>query len=237
MKASDFSIFNNYNNAKFLTSATRRDIISLIYDYLHEYGWKTTFNYSVYKPRRFFSKPLVLPGGILSEFNRYFDYCFLLSNNFTEKDEAARYSSRQGLSIYISVVLYWLLVNFGVVNKKHLKFCQGYFSYKKKDSILFKPGYRAGMHAWLYCNGCVTDATIWQQEEWFDFRKHGFHLPVILGEIPEGMNMFGFEEDPGLVKEYARRFARDSGMTFYEWVNFHKHRADLLCNAPVHQTG
>lgn len=216
----------NAVDVKYMVTVTKYDIVDFVYSHLNKLGWKTTFNYLVYRPKQFFSKPLIIPGGSSFEFKKYMDYCYLLSNTFTKKDEVARYQEKNGISIYFSVVLYWLLVSFGVLNEKKLRFCQGYFTYKLEDSPT--PRYRAGVHAWLCYNGSTIDVTIWRQKAGFDFEKHGFNPPLIVGELPEGLEWFGFDENKSLVKEYARKFARESGKTFYEWVNFHKEQADLL---------
>lgn len=216
---------------KYRLSVTKYDIIEFVYNHLHKYGWKTTFNYLVYKPRKFYDKPLILPEGSCQEFNKYINYCYLLSKNYTEKDEAARYAKTNGTGIYFSVVLYWLLVSYGVVNQKKLKFCQGCFSYKMREDVCTHPRYRAGMHAWLSYHDSVLDTTIWQQREFFDFETSGLKTPVIKGEIPTNLELLGFEEHKSLAKEYARRFARDSGMTFFEWLGFHRQQADLLNRA------
>ncbi len=216
---------------KKLVSATSYDLINFVYHHLKECGWKSTFNYSKRSPTKFVAKTLEIPKGSLSAFTKYVDYCYLLSRNYTDKDEAARYRENHGTSIYFSVVLYWLLVYFGVLNEKRLQLCQGYFSYRMREDKVPEPKYRAGLHAWLSYNDSVIDVTIWEQEELFDFGKRGFKIPVITGNIPEGITMIGFEEDRRLAKEYARKFARDSELTFCEWVNYHGQQADLLYRA------
>lgn len=216
---------------KKLVSVTSYELINFVYNNLQECGWKSTFNYSRSTPTKFMAKTLEIPKGSVSGFTKYVDYCYLLSKNFTEKDEAARYSEKHGTSIYFSVVLYWLLVYFGILNEKRLQLCQGYFRYRTREDKVPEPKYRAGLHAWLSYNDSVIDVTIWQQEELFDFEKRGFKIPVITGNIPEGMTLIGFEEDRILAKEYARKFAKDSELTFCEWVNYHGQQADLLYNA------
>lgn len=212
---------------KFMKTATKHDITCFVYENLLSNGWKSSINYVNFTPKRFFATSLQIPSGSCADFEKYVNYCYLLSNNFTDVDEAAKYTDKHGTSIYFSVVLYWLLSHFGVVREKDLKFCQGYFSYKiEKTSPSTR--YRAGMHSWLYYNRSVIDVTVWRQKDCFDFAKRGFDIPVIKGEIPPGLNLFGFEEDRSLAKEYARRFARDSSLNFYDWINFHKQQAELL---------
>lgn len=211
-------------------SATKYDIMNFVYDCLLKNGWKTSFNYLISRPRRFMTKPLRIPDGNRSDFSKYLDYCYLLSHNHTAADEAARYIQSHGTSIYFSVVLYWLLIYDGVLSEKNLKFCQGYFSYKIAVQTSEKKRYRAGLHAWLSYYGAVMDTTIWQQENGLYLSNSGTNVPPVKGELPEGLNLVGFEEDKSLVKDYARKFARESGMTFYEWVDYHKKQADLLFN-------
>lgn len=227
----------NAVDVKYMFTVTKHDIVDFVYDHLNKFGWKTTFNYLVYRPKQFYNKPLAIPDGSFLEFKKYVDYCYLLSKNFTQKDEAARYEEKNGISIYFSVVLYWLMVSFGVVNEKKLKFCQGYFTYKLEENPSTTPRHRAVVHAWLCYDGSTVDVTIWRQKEGFDFERCGFTPPVIMGEIPEGLELFGFAENKSLSKEYARKFARESGKTFYEWVNFHKQQADLLYNTRKLSTG
>jgi hypothetical protein len=215
-------------SVKYMKSATRSDIVGFVYDYLHKLGWKTSFNYYMYRPIKFMNKNLVIPEASISEFNKFVDYCALAAKNFTSRDEAARYQGRHGLSIYFSVVLYWLLTSFGVINEKRLSFCQGYYSFAVPDP----PGdakYRAGIHSWLSCNGSVLDVTLWQQGCPGFVKADGTPL-VIKGKIPDNLNLVGFEEDKSLVKEYARQFAKDSGLSFYDWLDHHREQADLLDN-------
>ncbi|WP_418791527.1 hypothetical protein [Phosphitispora sp. TUW77] len=219
---------------KTLVSVTSYELINFMYNTLTESGWKSTFNYSKRSPTKFVSKTLEIPQGSISGFNKYFNYCYLFSRNFKEKDEAARYSKNNGTSIYFSVVLYWLLVYFGVLDESRLKLCQGYFSYRVREDKVPQTRYRAGLHAWLSYNCSVIDTTIWQQEELFDFQNYDSKHPVITGNIPRGMTLIGFEENKSLAKEYARNFARDSKLTFCEWVIYHKQQADLLYNNSLH---
>lgn len=215
---------------RYIKIATKNDIIRFVYDFLHQNGWNTSFNYLTCNPKKYFSKALDLSPGAEPEFAKYVDYCYLLSNNFTDGDEAARYGDNHGLSIYFSVLLYWLLVHFGVVRENGLKFCQGYFSYKIDKPLPSPPRFRAGVHAWLCYYRSVIDVTIWQQKDHFDFAKRGFETPIIVGEIPQDLTFFGFEEEKYLIKEYARQFARESGHTFHDWLYFHRRQADLLYN-------
>ncbi len=214
----------------YVSSVTKYDIMSHVYKDLYKNSWKTTFNYLKFKPKKFFDKPLELPQGSRGEFKKFVDYCYLLSTNFDEKYEAARYKNKNGIAIYYSTVLYWLLVTFGVISERKLKFCQGYFNYEKNPGKASGARYRAGMHAWLCTKGSVIDTTIWQQQDCFDFQARGLDLPIIAGNIPSGLNYYGFEEHRSLVKEYARRFAKESGSTFYKWIQYHKEQADLVYN-------
>lgn len=214
---------------KYMKSATRSDIVGFVFDNLYKLGWKTSFNYYMYRPIKFMNKHLMIPQGSISEFNKFVDYCALLSKNFTAQDEAARYQDRHGLSIYFSVVLYWLLTSYGVINEKRLNFCQGYYSFALPENPLRDTRYRAGVHSWLSCNGSVIDVTLWRQG-CPGFGKTDGTPPVVKGEIPVNLNLIGFEENKSLVKEYARQFAKDSGLTFYNWLNRHREQADLLDN-------
>lgn len=214
---------------KHMTSATRADIIGFVYEQLKKSGWKTSFNYYMQKPLKFLDKPLIVHEGSLPEFNKFVNYCFMLSKKFTAKDEAARYQERHGVSIYFSVVLYWLLISFGVVNERRLKFCQGYYSCAVKGDESNGAKYRAGVHSWLSCNGSVIDVTLWRQQD-FPASKQQEAARVIKGELPDNLNLIGFEEDKSLAKEYARLFAKDSGLTFYNWINHHRQQADFLNN-------
>jgi len=173
------------------------------------------------------NKHLMIPDGNISEFNKFVNYCFLLSRSFTDQDEAARYQGRYGLSIYFSVLLYWLLTSYGVINEKKLNFCQGYYSFAVPEDSSGNVRYRAGIHSWLSMKGSVLDVTLWQYD--FPEFKQQDRLPrVITGRIPDNINLIGFEEDKSLAKEYARQFAKDSGLTFYNWLNHHRKQAGLF---------
>ncbi len=215
-------------DVKYMLTATKFDIIDFVYNHFHKYGWKTTYNYLVHQPQEFYDKLITLPKGNNFEFKKYVNYCYLLSRNFTDKDEVAKYTARNGTSIYFSIVLYWLLIYFGVLNENKLKFNQGYFRYKKREDGCSQTRYRAGMHAWLSYDDSVLDVTIWQQKDLFDSAEDEPKNAVLIGEMPSELELFGFKEKKSLAKEYARLFAKDSGMTFYQWVSFHKQQADLL---------
>lgn len=211
-------------------SANIYDIVNFVCENLHSNGWTSTFDYRIRNPIIFSETPLSVGEGVKTEFKKYVDYCYLLSINFTEQDEAARYQIRNGISIYFSVLLYWLLISSGVLNERKLKYCQGHFKYMIDAKTQSGKIHRAGMHAWLCHNGSVIDVTIWQQKDFFRLSHCDTQEPLILGAIPPGLQLFGFEEDKSLAKEYARQFAKDSGKSFYDWINSHKRNAELLQN-------
>jgi hypothetical protein len=134
-------------------------------------------------------------------------------------NQLIHYDGEGGMCIYLSVVLYCLLYKAGY-SEKSLGYWQGYYSAPMTQPVykmLTKMEMTKGIHAFLTLDGTLIDMTIGQIEDRYVFEGHYF----ILGQELEGVEHFGFRETHDIVKEYARNFAKEVSMTYYEWVNAH----------------
>jgi hypothetical protein len=137
-------------------------------------------------------------------------------------DEVNKWDRKGGLCIYLSVLLYWLLRENGIP-EKDVKLCQGFYKHNlRKDfpeMLIGGPFGRiqTGIHSWITYQGNIIDVTIGQQESVFDFEGS----PYVMGEIPEGLHYYGWEEPEQIAKDYARMIARENGQNFFKWIEEH----------------
>lgn len=130
------------------------------------------------------------------------------------------YAANGGLCIYISIVIYCMLHQEGFTEEQ-LRYWQGYY-----DAAVNQPFYEKltdlertkGLHAFLTLEDSIIDLTLGQLESLFVFQKHYF----VLGDPIEGIDHYGYCEPHATVKAYARSFAKELGMTYYEWILMHK---------------
>lgn len=138
--------------------------------------------------------------------------------------EATRWDKDGGQCIYLSALLYCLLVNDKVVSPEDIHLCQGYYEHDcREDNLIgmMMGETHVGLHAWLELKGSIIDISIAQEHEFFDFKDK----PFILGEVPEGMNLIGFRETNNTAKNYCRRIAKESGTVYLDWIKFHSQTA------------
>lgn len=64
----------------------------------------------------------------------------------------------------------------------------------------------------------LLDLSIIQEEGMFDFPS----MPIIIEEIPHGMELTGWQEGKDTVKKYAHQIAQEQNMKYYEWIYYHK---------------
>lgn len=137
-------------------------------------------------------------------------------------NELSAWDGKGGFCIYSSVLSFCLLYENGIFNVDELRLVQGYYKHPTQGllSVLTESKWQVGLHSFITAQGSVIDFGICQEMCVFDFDGY------ILGDIPDGMEMYGWEEDITIVKAYAREIARESGMTYREWIN--RHNMDSL---------
>lgn len=138
-------------------------------------------------------------------------------------NELLEWEQDGGQCIYLSFLLYALLRHDGI-SDSNITYCQGMYWHKcREDNPMAKVfgENHSGLHAWLEVKGAIVDISIGQEEEFFDFRGPA----IVLGELPSGLDYYGFREAKSTPKEYARKAARKMGKTYVEWVSTHKREA------------
>lgn len=142
------------------------------------------------------------------------------------RKEAMHWDAEGGFCIYTSVLAYCLFYEFGVFEKEQMRLIQGFYKHQLREdfSNLIPFGkLQVGLHSFLLVDKSVFDFSLIIQEEYFfDFKDTGL---FIMGKVPEGMELWGFEEEHQIIKEYAREIAKESGQTYAEWIAYHKHHA------------
>lgn len=138
--------------------------------------------------------------------------------------ELNHWDDKGGYCIYISILHYCLIRELVPIDADRVKFIQGY--YKHPVQGLFKRFIpesmnQAGLHAYLTIDNAVVDFSIIQEAVCFDFPDGAY----ILGKVPELMELYGWEESHETVLKYAREIGMGSGMTYKEWITFHKIKA------------
>lgn len=197
--------------------------------------WKTGFNYSKATPVHFLGESLgELEKSPMLQKNIY--YCLLLYQysayldkgedlNDIAKKEVTKWECDGGLCIYLSALLYSLLIHDKLCNENEIRYCQGLYRHEcRTDNILgqFFGKNQYGLHAWLELNsGAILDIAIKQEEQFFEFKER----PYITGKVPEGLELIGFREVTKTAKDYARMAAKSSGMKYNDWIDMHSREA------------
>lgn len=146
------------------------------------------------------------------------------------EQELRKWESEGELCLHLTVISYFLFEKYGVFNDKEMKLVQGYFWHEaRKDNPLAMAlaNIHVGIHSWLSVKGRVIDLTIGQEEMFFDFKGQS----VIMGEVPDGMLLKGFEEPKKVVQKHLKRYADYLGMTPEEYINFHHKEATRFVNS------
>jgi len=135
------------------------------------------------------------------------------------RKEITTWDKSGGLCIYMSIVHYCLLWESGV-KEERLKYVQGFYTHPSHGimSLFTNTIQQSGVHAFITVDDSVVDFSINQEACVFNFMDGDF----IIGQIPETMELGGWAEDLSIVKKYARKIARSSGMTYYQWIRKHK---------------
>lgn len=128
------------------------------------------------------------------------------------KKQLLEFDRRGQLCCYISIVLYSLLKR-----RYDVQYYQGLYYHKARaDYPDFLPwgNIHAGAHAFITVDGSIIDVSIRQEEMFFDFKGK----TSILGNIPEGMKLYGWKENIVTVSKYINDILKFSNMTLKEWI-------------------
>jgi len=156
-----------------------------------------------------------------------------LNDNFNEldtklKNEITAAEEEGGLCIYVSIVLYCLLIESRLVNIKDIDYMQGYYKHElRKDFPLFIPFGKnhLGLHSFLKVKGSTIDVCIVPQEQmFFDFGDED----IILGNIPDGLELIGFKESFGTVMEYVKKYTEKADLTYNQWIRYHQLNSEII---------
>lgn len=203
--------------------------------------WSTGFNYDKAEPIFFKGNPLdysILRNAFFQKnlyyISRLFEFIDFHKSydgedlSELEKKEMIKWEKNRGQCIYFSVLLYSLLVYDKVLHESEISYCQGMYKHDcRADNPLGRMIFgeeHAGLHAWIEANGGIIDISIGQEEQFFDFGEK----PFILGEVPNGFDLVGFRETTKTVKDYARNIAKDAGMKYETWLQYHSINATKL---------
>jgi hypothetical protein len=135
--------------------------------------------------------------------------------------EVSYWDSKGGLCIYMSVVMYSLLLEDKIANRNDLRYIQGFTTYQSTDPFWQLVSVNTKMlnfHAWLSYKGSVLDFSIGQERGNINLGDKDY----LIGDIPEGMKMIGFKESHKTVQKYVKLFADNRKMNEKEWVLEHK---------------
>lgn len=199
--------------------------------------WKTSYDYNKQEPIIAKSKKLDKIIFREKEFIKILIYIQMLAEytdscNWEKVDERAEnelktWDGKGGFCIYISVLLWCLLYETGMFEDDQLKLIQGYYNHPTQGAIaqLIKgQPLQIGIHAWIQVDGCVMDFAIVQERSCFNFDSE----PIIMGKIPEEMQLVGWEEGRNIVEEYAKEIVQESDTNYYDWIKYHNNQAEIM---------
>lgn len=141
--------------------------------------------------------------------------------------EVQHWDSQGGYCIYMSSLLYGLLIRNNIVDASNLSYYQGFYDFdipKNDDRFIIArmmfSERQIGIHAWLTLKDSLIDLTASQNKTVFDFNFGD--TPIILGKFPSGYNLHGFKESLETLEAYWKRFADHRGMSVDEWFTMHE---------------
>lgn len=143
------------------------------------------------------------------------------------KKEITRWEQKGGQCIYLSALLYSLLLHDKVADATSMSLCQCYYAhmYRADNPLGMMMGKEhRGLHAWLELNNGVIDISIRQEEYFFDFKGQ----PIIIGKVPEGLSLIGYKETHKTAKDYGRMIAREGEAVYLDWIKNHSLAASRL---------
>jgi hypothetical protein len=198
-------------------------------------NWITSYDYREVCPIVFVSREIPKEFINSTMVSKNISYVFALFESIMQKNtlssdeflqkEINTWDSKGGLCVYLSVLLYCLLIDDKVCTKEKLKLTQGYYRHTVEENTfqsLIYGKFTQGFHVWLNYDGFVIDSSIGQEvENGFNFK--GF--PYIIGKIPEGLELVGHNENWNTVKTYLHRISKESNMKPREWIVNHQIKA------------
>lgn len=144
-----------------------------------------------------------------------------LKRELNRVDEAGCYC------IYVSTVVYCLLLRNNTFKKGDFTLTQGFYKHTLREDFpefIPMPKLHTGFHSWLSYQGSIIDfCLIPQEHDFFDFKDSTF----LIGYVPKGMTICGVDEGHDVIMEYANEFAKDSGLDLDTWVELHYRRAKI----------
>lgn len=144
-----------------------------------------------------------------------------LIENKDALEEVAYWDSKGGLCIYLSILLYALLLEDKVTNRHDLRYIQGFTFYQSTNPLWKMLSLETSMlnfHSWLSYKNSVLDFSIGQEQ---GFIQLG-HRSYIIGDIPESITMVGWKESQDIVEKYVKLFADKQGVSKNQWILKHK---------------
>ena len=140
-------------------------------------------------------------------------------NNDIISKEIAKADGLGIACIYNSVILTMFLgAKYG---SDKVRMVQGIYRLKAREDSPIAQLFgetQMGFHAFVEFDGAIFDTTIVsQQEMFFDFK----HIPVLTGNIPDGLDLFGCREGYDIIHTYAKDFPKWSGIDIDQWTDMH----------------
>lgn len=197
-----------------------------------EQKWKTGYKYEPGMIRQYTGAKMNLSKEYKPQFYSLCVYCGQASRVFLNRTnlpipellstEVMREENNGGTCIYISVLAACLCEKLGIYRPEQMRLIQGFYKYRLREDwpkLIPWSKLQTGIHAFLTADDAVIDFSITIQEEhFFEFGE----LPFVAGMVPDAMEFWGFPEDYKTIKEYARSYARASGMTYVDWISVHE---------------
>lgn len=200
--------------------------------------WETGYDYSKVKHKIYSSVPMN-PHYIMGsnvKFDRILLYIEALYDSLDKtnyiipdliQNELTEWEIRGGLCIYLSVLLYSMIVYEKLCCTSCMKFVQGLATHEiRKDYPSFMPwnGRHVLLHSWIILGGSIIDFAIKQQYPFFDFKNTLY----VMGNIPEGLTYAGFEETKETVEKYIEEILQFSEISFTDWIKTHYYYSILV---------
>jgi hypothetical protein len=214
-------------------ASSPKEIGSALYDKMGEWGWLTSYNYKKREPKQFLSN--TLPNDLKTEMG-FTKNMFYLANLYMNEGEDFELTKREYnrynwdksiICAYCSVLFYLLNKSdhkeSGILGKRKMKYVQGFYRHPLREEVpdmfamLLGGKTQMGIHAFVTIDDIVFDFTIAQQRHAFNIEK-----PYVAGDIPNGMEYFGYEESLTVVDEYWKMFAKEEGLTPKGWLLHHE---------------
>lgn len=217
---------------------TVKEIGIAMSDHMKEWGWLSSYTYKRKEPKHFTAK--TEPADFIKQID-FKMYMYYVLTSFLEEGGASelsqiefrRYNGKGLACAYYSVLFYLLIMRADkenkILNNKKMKYVQGFFKHPLREDVpefvahLYGGETQIGLHAFVTINDIVFDFTITQQAHAFDLQQSH-----VVGNIPEGMEYYGYEESITVVNQYWKMFAEKAEMHPEEWLLRHQSNAMKL---------